>query len=473
MSKLRIRNGPYSGREKTLAEEPVTIGRDAEATIQILDRSASRFHAEVFPVGGMYFVRDLDSKNGSYINDDMLQDEELLREGDVIKIGTTELIFESGVALNDDDSSDRIAYQDDADLLSNTLEFRIDDLTDIQDEAGDQRSTESRALQILYQVGKILGKASEGEIGPMVLDYLIRAMPAESALIFLRDRRSGRLVPHTVRTSVSRASPVISRTIIRRTVAESRAFFTANAQEDQRLDRKDSAIQKGVRSVLCVPLTMAGQTRGVLYLARGIGAEPFAQSDMELISACAVQLGLAFQGAARQHQQQRTLWSALWAMIRAFELRTRCSGRGERAARAAGALARSLGLSKISVWRLQTAALLYHIDELCDERGQGNGEGVAFLSDIEDFHEVVALIQHAHERLDGSGPLGSQEQDLDTEARVLAVATKFSALSVSDPDADAVQLIERLEGDPGFDDQVVRQLKACHLDGSLQQAVEV
>ena len=99
MSKIRIVNGPYRGREKTLGEKSLTIGRDAEAGIQILDRSASRFHAEIFPVGGMFFVRDLDSKNGTFINEDRLTDEELLRESDVIKIGTTELIFESGAAL--------------------------------------------------------------------------------------------------------------------------------------------------------------------------------------------------------------------------------------------------------------------------------------------------------------------------------------------------------------------------------------
>src|SRR3954469_18057491 len=107
MSKIRIVNGPYRGREKSLSEKALTIGRDAEAGIQILDRSASRFHAEVFPVGGMYFVRDLDSKNGTFVNDEKVTDEELLREGDVIKIGSTELIYEAGAAMSDEDSSAR------------------------------------------------------------------------------------------------------------------------------------------------------------------------------------------------------------------------------------------------------------------------------------------------------------------------------------------------------------------------------
>ena len=44
MSKLRIRNGPYAGREHNLAGGAVTIA-DNDAGVQILDRSASRFHA--------------------------------------------------------------------------------------------------------------------------------------------------------------------------------------------------------------------------------------------------------------------------------------------------------------------------------------------------------------------------------------------------------------------------------------------
>ena len=41
------------------------------------------------------------------------------------------------------------------------------------------------------------------------------------------------------------------------------------------------------------PLTVAGQTRGVLYLSRQPGDPPFDKVDMEVISACALQVGLA------------------------------------------------------------------------------------------------------------------------------------------------------------------------------------
>ena len=194
-NKLRIRNGPYSGREKTLAGDAVTIGRDVEASIQILDRSASRFHCEVFPVGGMWFVRDLDSKNGTYINGEPLEDEELMREGDVIRIGSVELVYETGVAVADQDSSERLKWSDDPGDLSNTLEFRVDDLSDIEDEGeGDIRaSDDARTLQMLYHIGKMVANTMDPTLPNRVCQYLMGTMPAQCVIIFMRDRRSGKL----------------------------------------------------------------------------------------------------------------------------------------------------------------------------------------------------------------------------------------------------------------------------------------
>jgi len=459
MSKLRIRNGPYSGRERTLGSDPVSIGRDAEAGIQILDRSASRFHAEVFPVGGMFFVRDLESKNGTYVNDDRLGDEELIREGDVIKIGTTELVFESG------------AYHDDAEMLSNTLEFKIDDLTDLEDQADDRITNESRALQILYQIGKLVTDSRPSEMVAGMLDYLIQAMPCQSALIFLRERTSGRLQPLAVRTAAQYGNPTISRTIIRRTVAENRAFFTTNAQEDERFSRKDSTIQKGVASVICVPVPISGLPRGVLYLSRSVGDDPFTTSDMELLSACALQVGLALENHDRLRANRRTLWAALWAMVRAREIRSDNVGLGDRCARAASALAQALGLAPDATWQLQVAGLLHELRTVADD---GTGQnGIDLLRGIEDFGAIVELVRCSAERLEGSGPEGQHEDELDTECRILAVAAAFAGELRRDPDTDAVRLIERMLEDPGYDEEVVRKLKALHLDGSLYQAVTV
>jgi pSer/pThr/pTyr-binding forkhead associated (FHA) protein len=469
MSKIRIMNGPYRGREKTLGERALTIGRDAEAGIQILDRSASRFHAEIFPVGGMYFVRDLDSKNGTFVNDERLTDEELLREGDVIKIGTTELVFESGAALTDDDSSHRIAYHDDPDVLSNTLEFRIDELSDIDEIKDDEPVADNaRSLRILYQVGRILSDVSEAvDKEAKVLDYLVSSMPAESALIFRREASTGKLVPTTVRTSGPQVHPVISRSIIKKTFSENKALHSANAQEDERFERNASVVQKGIRSVICVPLTIGGHTRGVLYLSRGVGGKPFDQLDLELISACAIQLGLTQHALEQSRRHRQSMWQMMTAMVRALETRAGCVGVGERCARSCLALAEAAHLSPTSRDRLRQAGLLHHFERLIGDGAAARESALALLEPIDELEGTLPLVRLARERLDGKGPLKVAEEDLDVEARVLAVAAAFENRTGADPGADPTVVIDELMQDPSLDNAITHLLHGCHLDGSL------
>jgi pSer/pThr/pTyr-binding forkhead associated (FHA) protein/HD-GYP domain-containing protein (c-di-GMP phosphodiesterase class II) len=476
MSKIRIATGPYRGREKTLAEKPLTIGRDAEAGIQILDRSASRFHAEIFPVGGMYFVKDLESKNGTFINDDRLKDEELLREGDVIKIGSTELVYESGSALAEDDDANRIAYQDDAaDVLSRTLEFRLDELSDI-DEISDepQQQDNAKGLRILYQLGRMLAEDNDhGEREATVLDYLIQSMPAEAALIFRREAASGKLVPNTVRTSAPHIQPVISRSIIKKTFTENKAIHSANAMEDARFERQHSIIQKNIRSVICVPLAVGGGApRGVLYLSRGAGATPFDQMDLELTSACAIQLGLAQAAAEQSRRQRATTWQLLSAMINALELRTGVPGAGQRCTRTVVALAKALKLDVASVERLRIAGMMHHLDRLVSDDASMQERAWALFAGIDGLESVLPLARHARERLDGTGPLKQGDDDLDIEPRILAVAVAFEERTANDQASDHDQVIDTLGHDPGFDAKVVRCLQNCHLDGSLYAKVE-
>jgi pSer/pThr/pTyr-binding forkhead associated (FHA) protein len=72
-----------------------TFGRSKENTVQIQDLMASRIHAqlEVHQNANHYFV-DLDSRNGTLINDLPIVNPQLLKHGDRISIGDTVLVFE-------------------------------------------------------------------------------------------------------------------------------------------------------------------------------------------------------------------------------------------------------------------------------------------------------------------------------------------------------------------------------------------
>jgi FHA domain len=72
----------------------LSIGRSGEADIRIEDRFASSIHARVYSRGASYFVEDLSSTNGTYLNGGRLSGEAELSDLDQIKIGDTELRFE-------------------------------------------------------------------------------------------------------------------------------------------------------------------------------------------------------------------------------------------------------------------------------------------------------------------------------------------------------------------------------------------
>jgi hypothetical protein len=74
----------------------LSIGRSAEADVQIEDRYASGLHARIFSRDGRTYVEDMNSTNGTLVNDATLRGEAELIDGDVVRIGDTEFRFEAG-----------------------------------------------------------------------------------------------------------------------------------------------------------------------------------------------------------------------------------------------------------------------------------------------------------------------------------------------------------------------------------------
>jgi pSer/pThr/pTyr-binding forkhead associated (FHA) protein len=72
----------------------VTIGRSPRADISIEDPFASGRHARVYARDGTFYVEDMGSTNGTYLNGARVAAEEALRPTDVIRIGDTELRYE-------------------------------------------------------------------------------------------------------------------------------------------------------------------------------------------------------------------------------------------------------------------------------------------------------------------------------------------------------------------------------------------
>jgi hypothetical protein len=74
----------------------LSIGRSAEADVRIEDRYASGVHARIFSRDGHTYLEDMNSTNGTLLNDATLNGEAELIDGDVVRIGDTEFRYEAG-----------------------------------------------------------------------------------------------------------------------------------------------------------------------------------------------------------------------------------------------------------------------------------------------------------------------------------------------------------------------------------------
>ncbi len=95
MAKLVILNQGMTGRTFELNVERTTVGRVEDNTLQIADGSVSSHHAEVLLRGTDIVVKDLNSTNGTFINNDRIT-EAVLKPGQVLRLGQVELKIDDG-----------------------------------------------------------------------------------------------------------------------------------------------------------------------------------------------------------------------------------------------------------------------------------------------------------------------------------------------------------------------------------------
>jgi diguanylate cyclase (GGDEF)-like protein len=83
------------GKRHVLTTEAFSLGRGGENTFVLENDSVSRRHCRIERKGRSWVVMDLDSTNGTYVNDEQVKEYQL-RRGDQVKVGDTILKFLSG-----------------------------------------------------------------------------------------------------------------------------------------------------------------------------------------------------------------------------------------------------------------------------------------------------------------------------------------------------------------------------------------
>ncbi len=88
MIELIVQSGKQQGKRLRLPDDTeVLIGRDESCQIRLASSEVSRHHCVLKPTPEGIIARDLDSRNGTYLNETLMEDETLLKPGDILRVG--------------------------------------------------------------------------------------------------------------------------------------------------------------------------------------------------------------------------------------------------------------------------------------------------------------------------------------------------------------------------------------------------
>src|SRR5437867_309175 len=120
--RLVVVQGRPEGMEIPLPMPQFLIGRDPKCNLRPSSESVSKLHCAILQRDACVFVRDLKSTNGTFVNNDRIQEEVQVHDGDMIKIGPLVLAFK----INVDETTPASPITDDAEdqAVSWLLDFR-------------------------------------------------------------------------------------------------------------------------------------------------------------------------------------------------------------------------------------------------------------------------------------------------------------------------------------------------------------
>ncbi|QDU25734.1 Sensor protein ZraS [Anatilimnocola aggregata] len=283
MATLFVMQGRDRGKRYELRPGyPQTLGRDESNRIQLADNEVSRRHAEVRDSltsegePGGYCVVDLQSSNGTYVNDQRIG-EHYLRTGDRLLIGRTLLLFTETASAAFEHLSNPV------DIIGTkrmAAESRI--VKSMSREQGSMllappSSSDSpwlaRArsnLQIMYRTALAVSHTLDiDQLLQRILELIFEWVEADRGCIMIVDQETGELTPTSSRNRQGEKSDerlTVSRTILDYVVQNKEGVLTSDAREDERWDHAASIVQAGVREAICVPLQGRYGTVGVIYI---------------------------------------------------------------------------------------------------------------------------------------------------------------------------------------------------------------
>ena len=309
MAVLRVIQGPTQGKIYSLDQDTMTLGRHPNCNIVLEVGAVSREHARVVKVADDFFLEDLKSRNGTFLNNEQLEGRRKLNERDQIKICDLVFVFNHGtpeVTVDTPENFDGGASDTGAVMVEDQEEFNsrstITSKIDFSSgRTGLQLAVNAETkLKAVLDILQAIGASVElDDVLPKILDGLFTVfVQADRGFIVLKDKESGKFVPRATkhRREDDEDQIRISRTIINKVTQDKEAILSADA--GAQFDNAQSIADYEIHSMICVPLlSTSEEVLGVIQVDTKSVIDRFGEDDLELMASVAMQAAVAIENA--------------------------------------------------------------------------------------------------------------------------------------------------------------------------------
>ncbi len=277
--------GPIKGSILELDSNELSIGRD-KGNILVIDQPAvSRQHCLVRAGENGYRIRDLASRNGTYVNG-MPVKERTLHNGDQIQVGYCAMLF---LAENESGSSVGLLAEDPVRDRKTVVLHREEAVYLPTDTVHDGPPRPMRLCRDMATLLKISARINclrgRDEVQRELLDSVFKVIPAQCGAILLVESGSDEYasVFTRERDGKQKRPVLVSRTIVKQVLQEKVGVLSNDVQTSSVYGQARSLADSAVSSLLAVPLVLKDEVLGLLYLNTSNPRSRFDEDHLQLL----------------------------------------------------------------------------------------------------------------------------------------------------------------------------------------------
>jgi putative methionine-R-sulfoxide reductase with GAF domain len=288
---LYVIHGIGEGECFELEGNTVHVGRSPNNDIQIDEGSISRRHVKILRSGDQYLVEDLNSTNGTYVNNKLISPGVQVEVEEGLPVAIGKILFSLGKPFggNIDDIQDWVDFGKDLIETGRVLQK-------------DRPAKIKKELNLIFKVTELLKQSMAlqqmlGEVLDCVFAYF---KTLDRGVILVLEPQTGKIldVITSIRQGKDDTVMMYSRTIVNRVRHEGTAIMMSDTSYEEQENLSESMKLMQIKSVMCIPLISNSQMRGVIYVDSVNKPVRFRKEDLFLLNALGSPLGLAIENAS-------------------------------------------------------------------------------------------------------------------------------------------------------------------------------